>query len=540
MTRRDLACLAYRSTLVSLIVAGSAFLVITPAGLVQDRQAMSATLREVSAGVAWSGIPSPENPDVFILKIQIADTYRKENPDFAVSVRLEWEEAGNDFDLLVSKEGKRIDDSSQGQTVSEDVWLAQPENGIYHIFTHAANSESRGSYTGRVRLLHAFPEPARRRAQYVQDPDGPAGPELFQFVSKDLAVEAPVHQKGRSGIEIDAYGQTYVYLDLDGAAGAGQGKPIVDRNGTLMNVVTGASGNELYLSTCTNPCDRSSLRRIFRGSSGARLNNPYPTIAIDRVGGLHVAFSTGADILLMSSADGGNTWKDPVAVNDPTNNDASMGHDPWIFAGDSGRVGIVWIVPNGNVYYAFTSDAYRPLPAFSYVVAGTVPNTQSLPTGAVDPFGNPNIVIGSTTLLRQICGESFFFGPFIAVVGGLRTESGMKQVSFNVRQNAGGSLAYRDEQRGVLLHSIRLTSSKYQDAQIALTGSGRLSDGTPVTFTALTSDPSGANPEFSISMSNGYFAAGPLQVTPALEMKVQTVTREISHIERPARNLAQP
>src|SRR5262249_33999413 len=69
--------------------------------------------------------------------------------------------------------------------------------------------------------------------------------------------------------------------------------------------------------------------------------------AADRAGGLHQVFSEGDMIYLTSSADGGLTWKDSVAVNSPDDPAISIAASPSIIAGDAGRIGITFIARDG-------------------------------------------------------------------------------------------------------------------------------------------------------------------------------------------------
>lgn len=597
MIRRLIVPLALRSVLLSIVVAGIASIFIAPMRLLHGDQTMSATLRDVSAGVAWSGSSltsgGPFDPktcqqaqtcDIFTLKVDVSDQFRKLHPDFIVSVRLDWDDPQSDFDLYLSKDGRTIDNSSQSETNAEELRLGQPANGIYHIFTHAASVLAQTPYNGRVRILPSPQNPPQRSARYQRDPDGKYGPAVFQF-APEIEVERVDHSDGlRTDIEIDPFGSVYVAADgsdlalgdpqftvgklyvhahpewaaalggsrlyvtspkdsdlllrrstdggrtfkvssvithlWDPSASSGQGNLITDRNGTLFNVFTGSSRNEIYLARCAEPCERFITRRIFSGGPGVTVNHPYPVVALDRAGGLHVVFSDGKTVYLISSADGGTTWKDPVAVNDANDPDTPAASSPWIFAGDSGRVGITWLGITGAAFYAFSPDAFAPVPVFSYVMIGNAQPNANVPSGAVDPYGNANIVYGHTRVLRQTGGDRFLFGPFVTAAGNLQTESGVKRVSFNVRQDFSGNVTYLDEQRKLSLKSLQFTSSKRMDQKIAVSGRGRLQDGTQVTFTLVTGDPQAGDKDFSISMSNGYFAAGVLQSTSPAETKV--------------------
>jgi hypothetical protein len=524
--------LAFRSLLLSIVVAGIVSVFIAPIHLLRGEQTLSATLREVSAGVSWTGnavassttfdpatCQNSKTCDVFTLTVDISDTYRQKHPSFGVAVRIGWDDPQTDFDLYVSNGDEMIGASSQGQTDSEQVYLDQPANGVYHVITHTVSAAPATGYVARIRVLPSTPVPLRRTAHYKKDPDGIDGPVLLQFAPEQLPADTAIDENARTSIEIDAFGS--IHLGSDAATG----DSITDRTGTLLRVFTGASRGEIYLARCESPCTRPVTRRIFSSRNGSALDHPCPVIAADQAGGLHIAFSDGRDVSLISSADHGATWKDPVPVTNPQDPETRTAASPSIFAGDSGRVGLLWVNEAGELYYGLTLDAFAPVPTFEYVRLADEQEHVKLPSGTVDPYGNAAIVYGSSTLLRQSGGDRLFFASLMTVAGTLQTETGVKRVGFTVRQDFGGYLTFDDEGRKLSMKAARFTSSRYVDGKIALSGWGNLQDGTPVTFTILTNVPENDDHDFSISMSNGYFAAGVLQDTPLLAAKMHNESR---------------
>lgn len=223
MIHRLMVPLAYRALLLSMVVAGIVSVFLAPIRLLRGEQAMSATIREISAGVSWTGNavassttfdPKTCQPsktcDIFTLTVGISDTYREKHPDFAVAIRLGWDDAQNDFDLYVGKGGELIAASSQGQTDSEEVYLDQPANGIYHVFTQAVSAASRTRYVARVRVVPSAPEPSQRTANYKQDPDGIDGPAMFQFAPEPLPASTASDPNARTSLEIDPFGNIHL------------------------------------------------------------------------------------------------------------------------------------------------------------------------------------------------------------------------------------------------------------------------------------------------------------------------------------------
>lgn len=173
-------------------------------------------------------------------------------------------------------------------------------------------------------------------------------------------------------------------------------------NSDVYNVYSGRSRDELFVAKCPAPCNLPPLvlspenrimptapksfevRRIFKAPPGQTVDNVFPVIAADNGGGVHVAFSDKRSIFLISSADGGVTWNDPVQVNNPADAETATALFPWVFAGDGGRVGIMWYGTDRTgdadsearfsgaewkIFYAFTPNAFAASPAFQYVVA---------------------------------------------------------------------------------------------------------------------------------------------------------------------------
>ena len=67
--------------------------------------------------------------------------------------------------------------------------------------------------------------------------------------------------------------------------------------------------------------------------------------------------------------------------------------------------------------------------------------------------------------------------------------------------------------------------ARRDDGQVAISGTGRLQNGTDVSFTLLGPQSSGPSDEVSISMNNGYFAAGTLRRSQQLESKVHVLSQ---------------
>jgi hypothetical protein len=96
MFQRLIVPLAFRSLILSIVIAGIVCIFLAPVRLLHGDQPMSATLREFSAGTSWSGYAiasersfdpvlctKSQTCDVFTLKVDVSDQYRESYPGFA-------------------------------------------------------------------------------------------------------------------------------------------------------------------------------------------------------------------------------------------------------------------------------------------------------------------------------------------------------------------------------------------------------------------------------------------------------------------------
>jgi hypothetical protein len=399
-------------------------------------------------------------------------------------------------------------------------------------------------------------------------------------------------------VQSDDYGMTWprgaiIASPLAGAAQDGrQGNMVSYAPGddpakaSAYNVFTGSSPRDLYLAACPAPCNLpllpqgqldSSLkgvtvRRIFRASAGKVIDNVFPAIAVDRAGNLHVVFSDRKDTFLISSSDGGNTWTQPVVVNNPADPDVRTTLLPWVVAGgDAGRVGVMWYGTDRagdpdqdagfqgaewKLWYAFTPNAFASAPSFQYVAAsGQTSGTEQQQRGVVHvgsiclrgldcdtpaPAGNPgdrdlaeyssmyHDPLGATNILystdlatpnttarlnftKQTAGPFLLAGQTIGGGGWFDAEN-KKHFNIDIRSGS-GDFSFFDKLAKVYVRSTKITSSSRTLNSATFSGTGTLENGLPVTFTVNVTDkgsPGKNNDTFSITLSTGYRASGTL------------------------------
>jgi hypothetical protein len=704
------------------------------------------TVSDAATQVTWTGstlatapafspgtCQAAQNCDVFNLTINVSSAYRTTNPGFVVFIRIDWQNAANDYDLFIRKDGAAVDESAQGFTTFEEVMLRQPANGTYQVFTHSFATAPATPYSGKASLQPTAPPLVVRTGTYQRDPDGKFGVQMFQFTSDLRLIGANNGQTGRNvepEIAINPFGTIYVaaiqgvpagtdawrsrdggesfqYLGQPdgtqraqaGARGAGGGDtdvslgapfvlldvpgvgkvtstgrlyvsslwlgsstistsidegdlfavselpvPIHDRqwnasagtsrvwatarqlgalivgttsifvvqsddggltyprgafvtllftdqekerlqgpmiahpapgrgdppNSAVFNVYSGRARDELFLVKCPAPCNLPPLvldaqnrilpttprpfevRRIFKAPPGMSVDNVFPVVAVDSAGGLHVAFSDKRRIFLMSSQDGGQTWLNPVQVNNPGDAETATALFPWIFTGDSGRVGVMWYGTDRTgdadseaqftgaewkLFYALTPNAFAASPNFQYVVAsGMTSGTDAQRRGVVhigsictrglscnldtppgnrnlaeyssltgDLLGLANIVVAAdiatpngqarTHFTKQTGGPTGLSRPIVTGGGYIGLDASEKHFGFNVQGDPAGPwsghLTFLDKPANLLLKATAYSSVRVEGNRVTFSGTGSLQRGSTtstVTFTVIATD----------------------------------------------------
>jgi hypothetical protein len=196
-----------------------------------------------------------------------------------------------------------------------------------------------------------------------------------------------------------------------------QGNMVVDQsNGNVYMVFIGAYPNQVYLAKSSDGGLNWLLKLIYQSPSGTSLQHVFPAIAIDRGGNLHVVFNDGRRSLLTSSRDQGASWTTPVQVNTGANAKTSV--EPWVVAGDAGKLNIFfygtsssdYMDPNAQwqIFMAQTQNAFRNVPVL-YIK----PATGIMHKGAICVNGTacPN---GTRNLLEYFFPDTYLDGNALA------------------------------------------------------------------------------------------------------------------------------
>ena len=132
-------------------LAAVALVMSTMTGLAAAADPSSGVVSESSPNTSWQGAsylaqstPVPElcPPDTdvgnvqcdhFFLTIDVAADFWDRHSG-GVTIRIEWPDSGNDFDLYVyNSDGFQVDSSAAGGTTSEEVFLELPVPGVYEV-----------------------------------------------------------------------------------------------------------------------------------------------------------------------------------------------------------------------------------------------------------------------------------------------------------------------------------------------------------------------------------------------------------------------
>ncbi|HEV8242068.1 MAG TPA: Ig-like domain repeat protein, partial [Thermoanaerobaculia bacterium] len=144
-------------------------------------------------------------------------------------------------------------------------------------------------------------------------------------------------------------------------------------------MVNGAERDAILLYQVHTGLNVFRITDLDDGSMPTGVNRPivqtpnvlFPVLAVDGGGNLYVVWSDGSNVFLRTSRDRGDSWSATTRVNPPALDGANI--MPWIVAGDSGRIDVVWYRTAGSngpgaawdIYLAQSLNALGAPPAFT-------------------------------------------------------------------------------------------------------------------------------------------------------------------------------
>ena len=296
-------------------------------------------------------------------------------------------------------------------------------------------------------------------------------------------------------------------------------------NGRLYNVFLSGGRNEVRLANCSAACSRLTVQTAYMAPPERKFDHPYPFVSLDGAGGIHVVFSDGKDIFLISSADEGQRWTQPVRVNETTGSEGAG--FPVVAAGDAGRVAVAWL-DGSQLHLASSDDVFSSSPAFHSTVVSTSVVPSVAPSLASDLAGSVWLAFrtaGGLAVMRQSSGDGLKSDSVWSAAGDLVSGKTKRRLSVNVRTDSTGELLYQDPALPMVLRADQFKVNYRDDGQISMSGAGKLKDGSTVAFTLLGSQMPFRSVDVSLSMSNGYYAGGPLNCAKTLKSRLKLVTQ---------------
>ena len=181
-----------------------------------------------------------------------------------------------------------------------------------------------------------------------------------------------------------------------------QGNIIVDpNNGNVYTVFFGGSPNQVYMAKSSDGGSTWTLKLVYQEPSGQSLGHVFPAIAVDKASNLYMVFSDGVRALFTRSVDGGATWSVPVQVN--TGNNLKTAMEPWVIAGDAGKVDIFFYGTSSAsfmdssakwaVFMAQSQNALAKVPTFAIRQATDIMHIGAICiNGIACAFGTRNLL----------------------------------------------------------------------------------------------------------------------------------------------------
>lgn len=172
-----------------------------------------------------------------------------------------------------------------------------------------------------------------------------------------------------------------------------QGNIIVDKNGNVYTVFFDQSGSTLYVAKSVDGGSTWMIKQAFQNPPCSptlciSMVHVFPAIAADNANNLYVVFSDGTYSYLTRSTDGGVSWSLPAIVSSLYGVKSSV--EPWIVAGDAGKINIFYYGTNSTNFMANDCTAATrndPTQCALWVVymAQSLNATSKVPTFTVAP-----------------------------------------------------------------------------------------------------------------------------------------------------------
>jgi hypothetical protein len=156
------------------------------------------------------------------------------------------------------------------------------------------------------------------------------------WLTAETSIPGAIHIDPRTG---------YMYVPFSGLASATEAaNPVEVACGGLTGINCPFKLHAVYMAVSTNSGLTFTDQTVYvNPNNQVNYGSNFLAMTLDRAGNLYEAFSDGVNLLYSYSTDNGQTWHGPYQVNQAP---SSWAIEPWLTAGDPGKVDIVWYGTN--------------------------------------------------------------------------------------------------------------------------------------------------------------------------------------------------
>ncbi len=227
---------------------------------------------------------------------------------------------------------------------------------------------------------------------------GSAFDALHSWLVAETSIPGAIHIDPNTG---------YIYVPFSGLASATEAaNPVEVACGGLTGINCPYKLHTVYMAVSTNGGLTFTDYTVYvNPNNQVNYGSNFLAMAVDRAGNLYEAYSDGVSLFYSYSTDTGQTWHGPYQVNQAP---SSWAIEPWLTAGDPGKIDIVWYGTN-NCGAAIT-DA---------------DNCQQSATWSVFFAQNRNVFASPTGFTQQQVTEMIHMGPVCLNGGGCQSYRGL-------------------------------------------------------------------------------------------------------------------
>jgi hypothetical protein len=179
--------------------------------------------------------------------------------------------------------------------------------------------------------------------------------------------------------------------------------PVEVACGSTTNINCPYLNHAIYMAVSTNNGVSFTDHLVYNNTNvKTSYGEQFVAMTFDSAGNLYEVYSDGVNLFYSYSTDIGNTWHGPYQVNGAA---STWAVEPWAFAGDAGKLDIVWYGTNGCGAGVTDVDNCNSLATWQVFFAQNL-NVLSNPTGFTKQAVTRTIHLGQVCLNGSNC-QSF-------------------------------------------------------------------------------------------------------------------------------------